>query len=253
MHLFVIALVITMINLMFWQIRRLHEKQAINRKVEQDARRPPITLEKAAADVAAHGADTMRFRRVTLTGRFDPAEEVTVDNRTFNGAPGRWIVTPFSPNGGEPAVIVVRGWVPLSIGADARRPVAGIEPPRGDVTVEGYVEPTQTRGAFGPTDPPTGHLRQLARVDVARIEKQYGPVVPGFFVQMMAQDPPAAAALVPVPTPEPDEGPHRSYAGQWALFTLVVLIGYPIALRHNARAGGRLRADDPAGDDPPPA
>lgn len=235
MHVFVVALVVTMVNLMFWQIRRLHEKQAINHQIEQDARLPATSLGSIRTEIDQRGVAAVRFRRVELSGIYEAGHEVTIANRSFNGAPGRWVATPLRPDDGGPAVLVVRGWVPLAVGGDDHRPVKGVEPPQRRVTVEGYVEPTQVRGSIGPTDPPTGRLSELARVDVARVAKQSGPMVSTFFLQLVSQRPGPAAAPTPVPLPPLDEGPHRSYAGQWALFSLVVVIGYPLALRHNAR------------------
>lgn len=243
MHLLVLALVVTMVNLMLWQIRRLHDRQATNRKVEQASRLAPVALDEMTSAVAEEGATAMRYRRVAFAGTYDPEHEVTIANRSFEGAPGRWVATPLVPSGGGPAVLVVRGWVPLSVGQDDLRPVKGIEPPSGEVIVEGYVDPAQTRGRFGPTDPPTGTLAELARVDVARIAKQTGPMSKDFFVQLVAQEPMAPEAPSPVPPPPPDEGPHRGYAGQWAIFTLIAVLGYPVLLRRKAHS---LREAPPA-------
>jgi cytochrome oxidase assembly protein ShyY1 len=250
LHVLVVALIVAMINLMFWQIRRLHEKQAINAKIEQGARRAPLSLGQIEADVQRHGADAEHYRAVAATGTFDPAAEVTIRNRTLDGAPGRWVATPFVPSDGGPAVLVVRGWIPLSVDDD-RPPISPIEPPAGEVTIAGYVEPTQTRGAFGPTDPPKGVLADLARVDVARFDRQYQdhPVAPGFFLQLTAQEPPTRATQIqPVPQPAPDEGPHRSYAWQWAIFTTIAAIGYPLALRRRAHSRGEAPGDDDGTD-----
>jgi cytochrome oxidase assembly protein ShyY1 len=247
----VIALVVTMINLMFWQIRRLHERQAVNARIEAGARRPPVPLADVEELVADRGATAATYRRVADTGRWDPAAEVTIANRTLDGAPGRWVATPFLPADGGPAVLVVRGWVPLAVD-DADPPVDAVLPPKGEVAIEGYLDVTQTRGAFGPTDPPTGTLAQLARVDVGRFARQYDhPVAPGFFVQLTRQQPPTSSdVLQPVPRPVPDEGPHRSYAWQWAIFSAIAIVGYPLALRRRAQAGaqrGEEPEDAPAG------
>jgi cytochrome oxidase assembly protein ShyY1 len=237
LHVLVVALVVTMINLMFWQIRRLHEKQAINARIESGARRPALSMAEAERLVATEGATDAEFRGVTATGRFDPAAEVMIANRTLDGAPGHWVATPFLPSDGGRAVLVVRGWVPLSV-EDRHPPVDAVLPPKGEVRLSGYLEPTQTRGAFGPTDPPTGTVTELSRVDVARFARQYDhPVAPGFYVQLTSQHPATASTeLQPVPRPPLDEGPHRSYAWQWAIFSVIAVVGYPLALRRRARS-----------------
>src|ERR1700742_3975894 len=90
LHILIVALVVTMINLMFWQIRRYHERQTLNHKLEQGAAAKPIPLDDALALVKKEGASRLQYRTVRFEGTFDPGGEVTVANRTFNSAPGRW-------------------------------------------------------------------------------------------------------------------------------------------------------------------
>ena len=50
--------------------------------------------------------------------------------------------------------------------------------------------------------------------------------------------PPQVAGTLPTVLPLPDstnEGPHLSYAGQWFLFSVVGLVGWPLLLRKVAR------------------
>ena len=236
LHLLVAALVVAMLYLMSWQIRRLHDKQAVNAQVEQGSRRPAVSVREIVGEVRGRGADAVRFRAVKATGTFDASAEVTIANRTFDGAPGKWVATPFTPTDGGPTVLVVRGWIPLSVD-EGVRPIEAVAPPDGPVSIVGYLEPAQRRGSFGPTDPATGTLTELSRVDVARFARQYDGVAPRFFLQLVEQDPPTAAdALQPVPRPEPDEGPHRGYAWQWAIFSIIAVVGYPLAVRRRAHS-----------------
>lgn len=244
-HVLIITLVVTMINLMFWQFRRYHEREALNEKLVQGSRARPIPLDEAIADVRSEGANKLQYRTVEFTGTFVPSAEVTVANRTFNSAPGRWVATPLRPVGGGPAVLVVRGWIPEAI-AGTTPPIAGVVPPAGPVAVTGYLDLTQTKGYFGAADPPTGTLHSFQRVDVARFAKQFGPMVQGVFVQLTTQSPPTKSTQIqPVPPPDPDAGPFESYAYQWLLFSIVATVGYPLALRRRARSKG---AGDGGGD-----
>ena len=62
----------------------------------------------------------------------------------------------------------------------------------------------------------------------------------------------------PVPPPTLDEGPHLSYAVQWLIFALCVLIGWALAVRRSIRSRRRAltaEALEPAtpDSDPPDA
>ena len=241
LHVVVVAMVVGMVMACFWQLRRLHGKQAHNRLIEQNYRHAPDTLDQIVAGVKRSGIDDLQFTRVELTGTYEPTHEVAIPNHTFGGAPGRWVATPIRPTGGGPAVLVVRGWIPQAID-DTTPPINGIEPPPGTVTVLGYVQKTETKGFFGAVDPPGKTLTSLARVDVHRFSQQYGHVEP-FFVTLIEQVPTTTnRALAAVPVPELDEGPHRGYAVQWIIFAVIATVGYPLILRRVARSRSGVEA-----------
>jgi cytochrome oxidase assembly protein ShyY1 len=234
-HVLILALIVAMVNLGLWQLRRLHERRENNAQVEQNTRVTPLALGDAVSAVDHGGIDPVTWRRVEIRGTYDTAHEVAIRGRSFDGAPGRWIATPLVPSGGGPSVLVVRGWVPEVID-DTDPPINGVEPPTGEVRVVGYIQPTQRRGTFGSVDRPKGTLHELSRVDVERFGRQYPGVVTKFWLQLSGQTPPTKSQyLQPVPLPEQGDGPHLSYAVQWGIFTLIAIIGYPIILRRVAR------------------
>jgi cytochrome oxidase assembly protein ShyY1 len=212
-HLVALAAAVAFVRAGFWQIDRLHEKQARNRVVAARSDGPAVPLDVVPSDAA-------QYQRVRVTGRFDVAEQVLIRNRAFEGTNGFHVVTPLVHGG--VAVLVVRGW----IGLDDRPP----PPPAGDVTVEGILLKTQERH-IGPKDPDTGTLDVLNRVDVQRIQQQVSSPLYPLFLQMTEPAPPKGELPNIVDPPARDEGPHRSYAIQWFLFTAVVLVGYPLLLR----------------------
>ena len=75
-HVLIVALMVTMINLMFWQVHRLHE--------QKDTEPPDRAQHEAAAPrpgrghgaVSKVGADTMQYRRVVAAGTYDTGSEV---------------------------------------------------------------------------------------------------------------------------------------------------------------------------------
>src|SRR5262245_10591534 len=240
-HLLVLLLVITMINLGFWQLRRLHEKKTYNASVRENESQPAQPVEDVlhADDPVSVGHD-LNFRRVSATGTYDTDNEIIVRARTLDGTPGVWALTPLRLDDGT-GVIVLRGFLP-SQGTLERVP-ADAEPPSGEVSITGLVQETQTRGAFGATDPADGRLTNMAGADVARIAKQLPYALLPPYVQLQTQQP-SQPGPQPRVLPEPvlDEGPHLSYAIQWFIFTTIALVGYPLILRRKAR--DKEREDD---------
>jgi surfeit locus 1 family protein len=255
-HLFVAGMVVLMVNLGFWQLRRLDERRAVNERIEARIDEPaaPITAVLPAGPAAtAAEVDAVEYRTVTVTGRYAPDEEVLVSNRTYAETPGFWVLTPLVQDDGT-AVVVNRGWVPFAT-TDPGGSFEAFAPTAGRVTVTGTIRAGESRSTGpvgGPVDAAEGRLRQLARADVGRLAEQVGVPVYPLYVTLVAQEPALPEGGLPVPLPPPDlgEGPHLGYAGQWFIFSTLTVIVYPLLLRRVAR--GRDREAD-AGSDPPAA
>jgi len=233
-HVLVLTLIVAMINLGLWQLRRLHDKREENARITANTGRAPVDLSEFDARLDGGPVGKLQFTPVEVRGTYDTAHEVAIRNRTYDGAPGRWIATPLRPVGGGTPVLVVRGWAPLAID-DTHPPISGVEPPTGEVVVRGWVQPPQTRGWLGPTDPATGDLGEVARVDIPRIARQTPGGLEPYWIQLDTQQPRTTGEITAVPLPALDEGPHLSYAAQWGIFTLIAMGGYPLVLRRAAR------------------
>jgi cytochrome oxidase assembly protein ShyY1 len=233
------GLVVLMVNLAFWQLRRLDARRDLNRQIVAREAEPVAPLgDVLGVDATADDVAAAAWRTVAATGTYDPADEVLIRNRDFAGHPGYHVVTPLRLDDGS-AVLVNRGWIPLE--GDGEAAPAIPPPPAAAVTVTGRVRPTQHKGRFfSPTDPPEGRLSQLYRVDVPRIGQQVPyPLVPAY-LELLATDPaPAAGQPELVPPPVLDEGPHLSYAGQWFLFSVCAVVGWVLVVRRSARSRER--------------
>jgi cytochrome oxidase assembly protein ShyY1 len=249
-HVLVVLLVVVMVNLGFWQLGRLEEKRDRNDQITSRQEEPVVPVQDVMdPDTPQDEVDQLVYRRVSATGTYLTDQQVVVRNRSFEGAPGEWVLTPVLLEDGT-AVGVSRGW------QNIETPAERSAPPSGEVQVEGYVQATQERGSFGPTDPEDGTVETLARVDVQRLQQQVDePLLPGW-VQLVEQDPEQDEPLpVPVPLPELDEGPHLGYAGQWFLFCVVAVVGWIAIIRRAARdreVDARAEDDGP-GDEGAPA
>ncbi len=228
-HVVVVALAILFIYLGFWQLRRLEERQLENTVGESRFEAAPVDV-GLMLDSAGEERDSLEFRRANATGVFQPNDEVLVRSQVHQGVAGFHVITPLLGEGGS-AVLVNRGWVPLD--AD-EVPVTAAPPPEGTVTVTGWVRPTQTRGALGPSDPDDGRLVAMSRVDIDRIQEQVPYELEPVYMSLL-DDLDGDLPLAAPPPSFADEGPHLAYAIQWFSFALIGLLGYFFLIRRAAR------------------
>ena len=225
-------MVVLMVNLGFWQLRRLDERRADNAQIA-------AAMEQAPSDIAAH-LDTLgpppTYTAVAARGTYLSGAEVRIGNRSRGGQPGFWLATPLELADGR-AVAVVRGWIP-------RRSLAGLDDrstaaPAGEVTVVGLAFDSVGGGRVAETDP--GETPEISRMDLARFEEVSGVDVVDVWIRLRAQSPPQSEGL-PEPVPDPDlgEGPHLSYAFQWFFFSAGAVVVYGLILRRAVR--GRQEA-----------
>ena len=235
-HVLVAALVVVMVNLGFWQLRRLDDKKDYKALVEGRQEQPAEPVEDVlpvGAAVDSGEVDDVLYRSVTAEGEYRADETVVVENRTYNGASGGWVLTPLDLGDGT-AVLVNRGF----IGFDQEGRIVAPPPADGAVQVEGLLFPSQERGSFGAPrsrrGPTVGGGPRGPRLASRR--RSTGDLLPAY-VQLVESDPPeprAAAGepqLVPLGPPEPEEGPHLAYAVQWFIFSTIAAGGYVLLLR----------------------
>jgi surfeit locus 1 family protein len=222
-----LGLVVLMVNLALWQLRRLDEKRTRNDRIAEAVAAEPLALDPSS--------DLPEWTTVSADGTYDVSHQVLIRNRSLGGQAGFHVVTPLRIADG-PALLVNRGWIPL-VGADGAAP-APPPPPTGAVSVSGRVRASQHKGRFlSPTDPPEGTLEQLYRVDIPRIAQQVPyPLLP-VYVELISTVPePGSPQPALIPVPEPDEGPHLAYAGQWIFFSGCVIAGWVLVVRRAAKA-----------------
>lgn len=234
-HVLVVALVIAMVALGLWQLRRLDQKRDHKALVEARQEQPVADVAAVIPSDAVVGdaaLEDVLYRNVRAAGTYVADDTVVVELRTYNSAPGGWVLTPLLLDDGT-AVVVNRGFI--GIGLDGQ--IAAPPPPSGPVVVEGLVFPSQERGSFGAADPREGKLDVLVRVDLARYEAQVDYDLLPAYVQRVTSDPEEPAAvgdaqeLIALGPPELDEGPHLGYAMQWFTFSTIAAVGYLLLLR----------------------
>ena len=223
------------VRLGFWQVSRLHEKEALNRQLRSALAAPPIDLR--AAD--ASDGDALRRSRVAARGRFDETRQFLLMGRAHDGEPGVAVVTPLRPDDGGPAVLVDRGWIPSIDGANAQPERF---PAPGERTIVGLAEPlargvARTRPApYFRVEIDSLHVWSTPRLDADSIEARLPYRVRPYILRALPDRADslevAEAAKTSVfagplrwPVRPYDESVHRSYAGQWFAFALIALVG----------------------------
>jgi cytochrome oxidase assembly protein ShyY1 len=227
-HLLVVTAIVVMINLGFWQLRRLDERREFNATIEARYDAPPADLDDLLPEPGdERAAEAVEWRPVRASGTYLPDEAVFVVNRSQNGLAGRNVAVPLLLDDGR-VLVVNRGFVPL--GVDVPRV------PSNEVDVLGRLRTTQERGLGQLSDPAEGELTEIQRIDLPRLASQLpGGVVP-MYLDLVASDPPETGPFPePVAAPTLGEGNHLSYAVQWFIFATAVAVGWVLAVRRSIR------------------
>jgi len=181
---------------------------------------PPVPLARVLGPDDPYPGDQIG-RPVTLTGSWLPGSTVEVSDRTLAGQAGRWVVTPVSvcdtgDCAGEPAILVVRGFLPHGAALPA--------PPTGRAEVTGWLQPGEGKGLPDP-DPGDAVLPELRIASaVQHVDTDlYG----GYVIAREAGAATAGAAdsglepVTPDALPEPDTFTalrNLFYSAEWVVF-----------------------------------
>jgi len=235
--LFALAVGAVCLRLGFWQLDRLEQRRQANAQIRLSQTMPPLDLNAAEAVLRSDA-----FRPATASGVFDLDHQILLSNRSLNGQPGVHWVAPLRLPGRPEAILVDRGWLPLSETEPDR--LAEL-PSDGTVAVRGVLFPTQIepRWTFmadrvpGAGEPPLFAWRVLY-IPGIQAQTPY-PLLP---LYLAASEPPPDS-----PLPKPDfaidvsEGSHLAYAIQWFAFCAIAWVGAGLYGRQ------RLRTDKHGG------
>lgn len=229
----VLATAVALASLGFWQWGRLIGRRAANEAIARQLAAPPLAL--TAENAAGLDPADLTFRRVTVRGRWDYANEVSIRFRSLDGQAGVQVLTPLRVAGGERAVLVDRGWIPYQFAEPERRrqfQAAG----EGEIEITGLVQQSQTKGppaVVGGQDP--GRADAWQRVDLTNLQRQLPyPLLP-FWIERLPAPGEATALPRAKGLPEQGDGPHLSYALQWWAFTAILIVGYLAAANGASR------------------
>ena len=212
-----------------WQLRRAAQKQEMFNEFTARAQGPtiqvltePLGLEQA-------------WSRAQVSGQYTDHGQFLLDNRTHQGQPGFYVLTPFRIDASEVRILVNRGWIPLlrsrtelpepPVPSDLREISGQLVAPMPAFTLE------RESPVF---DAP---LRQ--NLDLAFLAATAPFALHPYVLRLDADMPDGFVRQWPVPDRQRVHR-HHAYAAQWFGLALV-FVGVVVALaRRERRSIGRV-------------
>jgi cytochrome oxidase assembly protein ShyY1 len=230
-HLLVLGSIALMIWLAFWQLDRLDQRRAFNDLVTEQIDQPPAPLEQLL-DEAGDDPESIEWRQTIVTGRYLP-DQILWFNRSQDGIAGDNVLTALVAES-DTTVVVNRGFVPLGFDVPAAPTVET------ELLARVRIPQDRQRGELTDTSEAGAAVTEVRRIDLGQLSAQLpGEVAPVYLdlidaIPTIGPDDPA-----PIPAPTLDEGPHLSYAAQWFIFAVCVLVGWVLAVRRSVRSRQR--------------
>ena len=227
-----------------WQLDRLEGRRAFNARVSAEVSQQTLSLDANALSAPGFsaGLPDMDYRKVQVTGEYDPSQQVALRNQAWNNQLGVRLLTPLHIQGSDQTVLVDRGCIPE---ADFKEGKTAQYDEPGLVTVTGVIRRSDTKPELGrrtdPTPIPGGpRLTEYYMANVGRIQAE----MPYALLPIFIQETPDPAWQGPPYRQEVkldlSEGPHMSYALQWFAFATILGIGYPFYVRREEKRTSKV-------------
>ena len=209
-----------------WQFDRYQVRHANNELIRQNISLPALEEES----LQTLPQSQIAFRKVSLTGSFQPENEILVRNRYHEGKYGFGVLTLFKSVMGK-TYWVDRGWV--IAGKDAQTPplVQSVTKESIDIIAYARVEnlESEVRGSLiALPGKSSSQLQTWNAQKSIRTEPIYFDLIS---VSNNSYNP-----TVPTSLPELSDGPHLAYSFQWILFIFLVLLAWYLVIREDRKA-----------------
>lgn len=203
----------------FWQLGRAEQKQAL---LDQYA-----TAQKSQVEITTQNAASLpRYQRAQVSGRFDPAHQILLDNMpSHTGQAGYRVLTPFETPAGW--LLVDRGWLPVG---STRSQLPDIRVGNGERALTGTIDELPRAGlqlATPPVDTNAPWPRVLSFPEQPALEQQLGhKLLPGLLL-LDASQPDGYERIWEAHLGFKPER-HIGYAVQWFAFAVAAVILFVI-------------------------
>lgn len=214
-------MLLVLLGLGTWQLQRRDWKLGVLAQIGAAERNPPVPL----------GANLPPFAKVSVSGtlRADRAAYYGAEARDLRGGTvlGAQLIVSLDRSDAT-AVLVDLGWV-----ADGAR--ASLALPSGEISVTGYIRPSETPGWFAPNDDLAG--RRFYTLNPPAIASALGlPAVEPFVLVALGDAPATPSAPDPARHLPSLPNNHLQYAITWYSLAAVLAVVFVLYRRKAARA-----------------
>ncbi len=207
-----------------WQSQKAQVKRDLQARYDTQFQAPAQPLTRVDFN-----PETLRYRRVSVSGEFDAAHEVLLDNRIYAGKPGYEVITPLKLESGAGYVLIDRGWVAQGL---RRAVLPRVATPRGLQTIDGIA--TLPSGRYLELSSQTVAGKVWENLDFKRMQAQLPQTLAPLMVVQLS---PAQAGLIQH-WERPDVGVamHIGYAFQWFAMAVAIVVIYGVLYVRSRKA-----------------
>ena len=206
-----------------WQVQRLAWKTDLLAKIAARMNGDAVPLPAVISDVP-----DWAFRRVHITGHFDPGKALWLYGRTYDGKAGVHLLVPLVRPQGD-AVLVDRGFVPFDHGSQ----LAPYRAADGDVEIDGIARQPEPGGLFMPANQPDKNIWYT--VDAPAMAKVAGQSLAPLYVAARSDGSDGWPAATGGTEGTGIRNEHLQYAIFWYSMTLVLAVIYVMSSRSRSK------------------
>lgn len=203
----VIALVLVMLKLAFWQLDRAAQKEQL---LEQWNKSPQL-LREPLSDVAENV-----FQKVTVAGSLRDQRYFLLDNKTRKGRVGYEVLAPFKYQ--QHWLIVNLGWVAGSVD---RKVLPQLILPEEPVQLTGWLKKVESAFKLKDDQWQQSWPVRIQQVDLKKMQQSLGIEQLGNYI-LLVEDPLLATFITAWRPVNMSVEKHQAYALQWLLMALVL-------------------------------
>jgi surfeit locus 1 family protein len=200
-----------------WQYQRAAYKTQMAQAVMQQTAQAPLNLNETTVDWPAQ-----RFRPAKVSGYWEAANTILLDNSVHRGKAGYQVITPLRLANGQ-HLLVNRGWI--AVGAD-RKILPTIPTPTESLTLSGTLDNPRSKPVFlfGEIAADTEGNQRWLYLDMAHFAQKLGYSLAPYVLLQTSES--ADGLRRDWPAYSNTAGMHIGYSIQWGAFGLMVLSAY---------------------------